>query len=424
MNTPAQRFHVGSFGRSGTVWLSKLLNAHPEVLCFHEGAIMHHHPSPWLEAGAVETLRWVSSMNDLAQWNVGFTCYRSLGDVNSIGGFHRTTPFTNEFFRAMTHARLAEALGGLPLFLLMREPIASIESKLRMLELHRGVYLSYAREYLSVVVEGSGIENTDWWAAILASDDASLRVMLMLHWRFVAQLRALKIFRLEEIGQNPQAAAAAAAEISGISIGWDVVAAGARQRENVGAGSGESAAAILTRWSEAERHAFRELCASEAQRMGYPQEGTLLPPRYLPRLDRPGALDVDRRWQVVPASPARGRWRVGVWGTGEGGLKVLEALAGFDGIGPIWSVDNDPTKQGKRWMGLEVKAPAALAKRPVDLLIVASLHRDDIRAQLESLGRCAARVLFPDVSVSVADLRRQFGDDFAPSSFLEGTDGT
>ncbi len=423
MNTPVQRFHVGSFGRSGTVWLSKLLNAHPEVLCFHEGAIMHHHPSPWWEAGAVETLRWVSAMNDLAQWNVGFTCYRSLGDVNSIGGFHRATPFTNEFFRATTHARLAEALGEVPLFLLMREPIASIESKLRMLEHHRGVYLPYARRYLPVVVEGSGLEHTDWWAAVLASDDASLRVMLMLHWRFVAQLRALKVFRLEEIGQNPQAAAAAAAELSGFSTGWEEVAAGARQRENVGAGSGESTAAILRHWSEAERTAFRELCALEAQRLGYPQEGGLPAPRYLPRLDRPGALEADHRWQVVPAAPARGPLRVGVWGTGEGGLKVLEALTGFDGVAPVWSVDSDPAKQGRRWMGLEVQAPAAIASQAVDLLIIASTYRDGIRAQLAAQGPCAVRVVCPDVRGSVAEVRRQIGGAFGQPSFLEGADG-
>jgi hypothetical protein len=74
-------------------------------------------------------------------------------------------------------------------------------------------------------------------------------------------------------------------------------------------------------------------------------------------------------------------------------------------------------------MGLDVHAPAAIAKSSVDLLVVANTYRDDIRAQLASMGGCAARVVFPNVSVSVAEVRRQIGGAFGQPGFLEGADG-
>src|SRR5690606_38362593 len=186
---PAPRsFFVASFGRSGTVWLSKLLNAHPEVLCLHEGAMMHHHPKSWQTAGMAETLAWISSLLDLGEWNVGFKSYCSVGDVNSIGGFHRIVSFDNELYRATSYARLSEALELSVLYALTREPIASIESKYWMIESHRTQYMSYARAYMESVAIGSDLANLEWWPRVFDSVDTALRVMLMLHWRFVAQL--------------------------------------------------------------------------------------------------------------------------------------------------------------------------------------------------------------------------------------------
>ncbi len=410
-DTPPRCFFIGSFGRSGTVWLSKLLNAHPEVLCLHEGSILHQQPRPWYESGARETLAWLGGLRDLSRWDVGLLCYRAVGDVNSIGGYHRVCPFANEFYRATTHSRLTATLRGAPLYLILRDPVTAIESKLRMLQENRGLYLPYAQGYLRAVLAGSDYRGDGWLEKVLTAPEATLRVMLMLHWRFVAQLDRTAVFRLEDLGADPCRTAAAAAEITGMAEGWDGLAAACLKPQNVGRkehGEG-GAAAVYASWSEAERSAFAGLCGPFLESFGYaPPEGRREPLHLIPLLDRVGGLPTALRRSTGAGGDADAGTasEIGVWGTGEAGQRAWEALTML-GLVPSYFVDNARTKQGGRFLGCAVWAPEELRRRPADRVIIASMYGDPIGRQLAALGVPESRILRPNLWGPRSDLVRQ-----------------
>jgi hypothetical protein len=109
---------------------------------------------------------------------------------------------------------------------------------------------------------------------------------------------------------------------------------------------------------------------------------------------------------------ADGERRVGIFGVGEGGRKVLDAILMID-CRLEWLSDNNPKTHGRTRGGLDVIAPDRIPASPVDVIVIASTHRDAIRAQLLAMGIAPDRVVAPDVSQSeadlVAELRRAFG---------------
>jgi hypothetical protein len=80
--------------------------------------------------------------------------------------------------------------------------------------------------------------------------------------------------------------------------------------------------------------------------------------------------------------------RAAIWG---GGSKAVAFLASLDGI-PLTVVDINPHKQGKYLpgSGAVVQSPTALVADPPDLVVVMNpIYRDEIAAQLETLGIAA-----------------------------------
>lgn len=76
--------------------------------------------------------------------------------------------------------------------------------------------------------------------------------------------------------------------------------------------------------------------------------------------------------------------RILVFGTGKAAQSVLPRLRRkYDVLG---FVDNNKLKQGKMFMGLPVLGPLADEFSAVDLVIIASMHVEDIYHQLVVLG--------------------------------------
>jgi FlaA1/EpsC-like NDP-sugar epimerase len=113
----------------------------------------------------------------------------------------------------------------------------------------------------------------------------------------------------------------------------------------------------------------------------------------------------------VPAVPAVSSHgvvaRVGIFGTGQGGMRVWEALMGLDHIEPAWFCDNDVRKQGRPFLWLEVIPPAEIPRRLADYVIVASMYREPITRQLIGLGVPGERILTPSVTTNVDTIRRE-----------------
>lgn len=70
-------FLVTRIGSSGSTWLAKLLNSHPEVLCYHEGVAQLCPSAPYTSDDVAAFIRWLfKSMHG---------AYRAVGDVGSVG---------------------------------------------------------------------------------------------------------------------------------------------------------------------------------------------------------------------------------------------------------------------------------------------------------------------------------------------------
>ena len=77
LNGPHRRFLVNRMGGTGSSWLVKLLNTHPDVFCYHEGVIMQTYPaSSYGSDDIVSFIRWLAH-DDMKG------AYQAVGDVGS-----------------------------------------------------------------------------------------------------------------------------------------------------------------------------------------------------------------------------------------------------------------------------------------------------------------------------------------------------
>lgn len=84
----------------------------------------------------------------------------------------------------------------------------------------------------------------------------------------------------------------------------------------------------------------------------------------------------------------RGVGRVVLYGAGETGEVMLDALAGFDLVKVAAVVDDDPAKQGTRLHGVCVASPRALCEVDADAVVVTSITAaEEIRDRLAA-GPC------------------------------------
>jgi hypothetical protein len=77
-----KRFVISRMGSTGSGWLAKLLDAHPEVHCTHEGFLAHVYPANQLTGQDV--LRFI----EYFAWDAKHEAYQVLGDVGSVWPGH------------------------------------------------------------------------------------------------------------------------------------------------------------------------------------------------------------------------------------------------------------------------------------------------------------------------------------------------
>lgn len=77
-NGTFRRFVINRMGATGSTWLAKLLNSHPDVYCSHEGVLAHVYPSQTYGEEAI----W-HFLEHLA-WDDKHNAYKAVGDVGSV----------------------------------------------------------------------------------------------------------------------------------------------------------------------------------------------------------------------------------------------------------------------------------------------------------------------------------------------------
>jgi glycosyltransferase involved in cell wall biosynthesis len=122
---------------------------------------------------------------------------------------------------------------------------------------------------------------------------------------------------------------------------------------------------------------------------------------------------------LIGSAPPCGAFRIGIFGTGSAAMKMWEALVEIEEADIAWFADNDPARQGRSLLWLDVIAPAEIVNRPVDAVVIGSMSRDAIHAQLRALGIASSRILAPDASGRVDRIRHELaaaiGEAVAPA---------
>jgi MoaA/NifB/PqqE/SkfB family radical SAM enzyme len=85
-----------------------------------------------------------------------------------------------------------------------------------------------------------------------------------------------------------------------------------------------------------------------------------------------------------PASPPAAR--VAIFGASAGGARAWQVLASRCDVEVVAFLDNDPERQSRSCMGLPVMAPATCDFSRFDVVVLGSVHADEIARQLVVLG--------------------------------------
>jgi len=78
-----RRFMVTRMGSTGSTWLAKLLNSHPDVYCSHEGVLSQVYPANQTNGGD-HLLRYI----EYFAWDTKHEAYQVVGDVGSVWPIH------------------------------------------------------------------------------------------------------------------------------------------------------------------------------------------------------------------------------------------------------------------------------------------------------------------------------------------------
>lgn len=70
-------------GHSGSLWLTKILNSHPDVLCWHEGVYQRVFPLRYWQVTKKDRLAWFNSIRHPSA-NHYRKIYKAIGDVGSL----------------------------------------------------------------------------------------------------------------------------------------------------------------------------------------------------------------------------------------------------------------------------------------------------------------------------------------------------
>ena len=164
------RFVVSRMGSTGSGWLAKLLDAHPEVHCTHEGFMAQAYPTD--QFNHRDVLRFL----EYFAWDSKHEAYQVLGDVGSVLWYH---------------------LASLPSFtkgMLVRHPARLLNTRLT-------VYPSY-QKFTNIPAE-SQTAIREMWGIHLNQQEPIDQVFLHDAFIFASQAGALKdvdvLIRIEDM---------------------------------------------------------------------------------------------------------------------------------------------------------------------------------------------------------------------------------
>lgn len=89
-------FIVLTPGHSGSVWLTKVLNSHPDVFCFHEGVLQRTFPLRWRDLKEEDRISWLYAVRESTHYP---KIFQAIGDVGSVTPEIACLPQIQKLFR-------------------------------------------------------------------------------------------------------------------------------------------------------------------------------------------------------------------------------------------------------------------------------------------------------------------------------------
>jgi hypothetical protein len=165
------RFLIGRMGSTGSTWLAKLLDSHPEVSCSHEGFVSQVFPRDNCSASDID--RFIQYF----AWDVKHNAYRAVGDVGSAWSTHLPyLPFTTA--------------------LLLRHPARLLHTRLRIYPNDQSFFPSVSESAHTCIREIWGIHSEDC--------DTTDQAFLYDAFIFASQVWAIgkvdMLIRIEDLG--------------------------------------------------------------------------------------------------------------------------------------------------------------------------------------------------------------------------------
>jgi len=248
INGNFRRFLVARMGSTGSTWLAKLLNSHPDVSCSHEAVIGQVFPRDQISAEDVH--RFVRHF----AWDTKHMAYRAVGDVGSAWSTHLAyLPFTTA--------------------LLLRHPARTLHTRLHL--------YPDSRSYFPEISEATKSCIRELWGIRMDGYDSLDRVFLYDAFTFASQIWAAGkvdlMIRIEDMLDEDYSGRILTA-LTGLTYEPAIVAHAIHNPVNHRTGSVKTVGEILSGFTSRQREWYSMIVADVAEAFGYDHLSDVLSP--------------------------------------------------------------------------------------------------------------------------------------------------
>jgi hypothetical protein len=234
-----RRFMVARMGSTGSTWLAKLLNSHPDVYCSHEGFVSQLYPKN--QCTGDDVLRFI----EYFAWDTKHYAYEAVGDVGSIWVGH------------------AAFLPGFTTGLLTRHPARILYTRL----------CTYGEDRsFSEIPPESAVTLRELWGIDLDRYDDMDCIFLHDALTFASQVWVLDktnlVIRIEDLNDISYCQTTLHA-LTGLNYQEGLVMSATRKRINQRTGAPLPVSEIVARFTPRQRDWYNLLLADVAPRFGY-----------------------------------------------------------------------------------------------------------------------------------------------------------
>lgn len=248
---PTRYFLILSIGHSGGLWFSRVLNAHPQTLCLHEGVLQRIYPRRYWELVDQDILDFFGSLIRPAASRY-HKAYCAVGDVGSVSSELTHHEFVRKNFLV---------------YGLVRHPASYIRSYCTTMQTESRPALV---DQVNICVNYA-FQNYPEIAGLVQDYEDKVFVQAAWTWRCFETANYHNSFRLEDLANNRNYLEAAFAEITGVKItdfkNWKMIT-GEAINSHVGSKS-LAPEEIVRQWPDHWRKIFQTICSESMQRFGY-----------------------------------------------------------------------------------------------------------------------------------------------------------